>query len=457
MKQQRDIEKDLIQIFVSLQSKVTNFVIGSTARAFFTSVSATVAEVWNDLITIQRSLFWTTAKGTALDYLGQESGLTRLTATAAQTLLVFLGTFITGTSTSVAANTLNDTTKAWTVNDFINGVWILIDSANIEFTITGNTATSITVVGNPAAGTYYILPKVPAGTIVRNSISNIGFVTQWDVIVGKDNLSLGGQSTSTGLGSRTIAIAQTTGSTGVSQANTITVLSPAINGITSVTNPVPTQSRTGLDAETDDQFRDRHKNIISSLNIDTQAFYEAQSILSDANVLRTIAKKDFTTDGVKILVRSRNAVDFTAPELSAIGVDVALYSRSFETITVENMDMTDITITFRVTLKTGATLESVYVQAADVIANYLDYATWKTDKILYDAVIIEELLKINDIQDIDLVTFTLTAQKNAQPAGSGTITFIESLPRLARLSITNVADNTMIDYTLSQASIIVNA
>jgi hypothetical protein len=453
MKQQRDIEKELIQIFVTLQAKVTNFVIGSVIRSFFTAISASAAEIWNDLLTIQRTLFWTTAKGSNLDYLGQESGLTRLAATEAETIVVFSGEFITGESTSVAVNTLTDTLKTWVVDNFINGTWILMDNNFTEFVITANTVNSVTINGTPAAGTYYILPMVPANTIVRNSISNIGYVTQWDVIVGKDNLPLAGQSSSTSLGSRTIAIAEIAGSTGVSQANTITVISPAINGITGVTNPIPTQPRTGLDAETDSQYRDRKKNIISQLNIDTQAFYEAQATMSNANVLRTIAEKNFSTDGVKILVRSRNAADFTQQELDNIAGNVEIYSRSFEPVTVENMVMTDITISFIAVLKTGVTLQSAYVQAADTIANFIDYALWDYDKILTDDDVIEQLLKITDIQDIDLSSFSLTAQKDGQPAGSGSITFIKSLPRFARLAITNSTDSELLDYTVSQSAI----
>ena len=458
MKLQRDIEKDLIQLFASLQNKVTNFVIGSVARSFFTSISATVAEVWNDLTTIQRNLFWTTARGSNLDYLGNEVGLPRLGATQAESIVVFNGTFITGSSTSIATNALTDTSKTFTVNDFINGAWVLVDSALKQFDITGNTVDTVYVTANddtgyPSAGTYYVLPKVPAGTIVRNSVSNIGYVTQWDVIVGRTNLPLAGQSTSTSLGDRTIVVAEVAGSTGVAQANTITVISPAINGVASCTNPVPTQPRTGLDSETDDQYRNRRKNIISLLNIDTQAFYEAHTFQFNNNVLRSIAKKNFANDGVKLLLRSRNSGDFTAQDLLNIASDVAIYSRSFEVITAENMPMTDITISFKCSFKNTLTLAGMYVQIADAIANYIDYATWVMTDDLIDDKVIEQILKLSDIIDIDLASFSLTAQKDAQPAGSGRITFIESYPRFARLAVTNIADNTTLDYVLSQAAI----
>lgn len=59
-----------------------------------------------------------------------------------------------GASTSVALNSLTDSTKAWTADAYINHV--LIDSANTVFTITDNTATVLTVAGSPASGAYRI-------------------------------------------------------------------------------------------------------------------------------------------------------------------------------------------------------------------------------------------------------------------------------------------------------------
>lgn len=61
-----------------------------------------------------------------------------------------------GVSTSVGTNTLTDSYKAWTVNEF--ATMYLIDSAGTRFTISSNTATVITVSsGNPASGVYEIV------------------------------------------------------------------------------------------------------------------------------------------------------------------------------------------------------------------------------------------------------------------------------------------------------------
>ena len=62
----------------------------------------------------------------------------------------------TGTSTSVGAGSLTDTTKSWTVNAYAG--YVLIDSTGTWFYITSNSATVLTLMGTniPASGAYTI-------------------------------------------------------------------------------------------------------------------------------------------------------------------------------------------------------------------------------------------------------------------------------------------------------------
>ena len=74
-----------------------------------------------------------------------------------------------GVSTSVGTNTLTDSRKAWTVNEF--ATMYLIDSAGTRFTISSNTATTITVSsGNPASGVYEIVKDT--GTDITSGMSS---------------------------------------------------------------------------------------------------------------------------------------------------------------------------------------------------------------------------------------------------------------------------------------------
>ena len=74
-----------------------------------------------------------------------------------------------GVSTSVGTNTLTDSRKAWTVNEF--ATMYLIDSAGTRFTIASNTATVITVSsGNPASGAYEIVTDT--GTDITSGMAS---------------------------------------------------------------------------------------------------------------------------------------------------------------------------------------------------------------------------------------------------------------------------------------------
>jgi hypothetical protein len=71
----------------------------------------------------------------------------------------------TGTSTSVGVGTLTDATQSFVVNELTGGT--LKDSAGLYYPILSNTATVITVTGNPTAGAYraYTATTVSGGLV----------------------------------------------------------------------------------------------------------------------------------------------------------------------------------------------------------------------------------------------------------------------------------------------------
>jgi hypothetical protein len=79
-------------------------------------------------------------------------------------LLVNTGDYgLAGTGSS---NTMTDTTKAWTADQWKTS-WVVIDSLGAAFVITGNAATTLTVVGTPTTGKYVI---VPLSTTAANQV-----------------------------------------------------------------------------------------------------------------------------------------------------------------------------------------------------------------------------------------------------------------------------------------------
>lgn len=438
MKTFREIESELIERFASLQNKVTNFVLGSVIRAILTTVAGKISEVWYDLNRIRRRLFLDTAMGEHLDALVAEVGMERKGSTTTSVVLVFNGSIESGASTDVGTNYLEDNTKSWTDDQFIDGTWILKDSNGTNYTVTGNTSIRITVNGNPASGQYYVLPVVPLDTVVRSSVSGVGFELKESVIVGDDNPELIGQTLSPFLGNRGVAESLITGSGASAGAHEINVLSPSIPGVTTVTNPFPTQPRTGIEEELDEQLRRRRRNFINLLNQGTQAFYEALAVEADIRVSRAIAKKDGSTGGVKLLIATRSGSTLESSELNSIASYVSDRARAFLTVTAVNMVMTDIFVSIDAVLRPGTSLQNLYIRTADRLANFIDYGRWDINRKLVDDELLVEIRKLRAYIDIDLSTFSVIATKDGQPAGSKNITFVDSLPRLARLRINSV-------------------
>ena len=77
-----------------------------------------------------------------------------------------------GASTSVAAHTLTDSVKSWTVDEFV-GCW-LYDAVGNLYAITANSATALTIdrAAGPAAGPYSILKLVEVDTTAGMASGN---------------------------------------------------------------------------------------------------------------------------------------------------------------------------------------------------------------------------------------------------------------------------------------------
>lgn len=460
MKTQSQIEQAISQLFFSLQSKVTSYAKTSVIRAIIVSVSAVIADAWNEIVQIKRSLFWSTATGTDITNLGSEIGLSKYGAVSNSTIVVFSSaSIINSNSTSVGTNFLTDSTQTWVPNAYIG--WKLYDSAGTLFSISANTANTLTISGTPAAGLYYIFPVVPTSTGILSNISGVKYLTTSAVIVGLSNPVLLGKTASIALGNRAIATCTATGNEGKVQVNELTVFETTIPGVSAVTNPVPSQPRTSVDAESDDAFRQRASLMVASYDNGTQAFFESLAVRGNAKVLRSLAKKISLTDGVRIYVATRNGEELTDQELTDLATYIYDRSRAFDTIECQNMAMTDIFINYECALPSDVVFADYYTQVANAASDYLDYTVWNLNDIIIDDNVFEKIKGVNMNADIDLDTFSLSATKGGageggigeipagSDAGSKRITLIDSLPRFARLKIKETVTNTIIDYVLS--------
>jgi uncharacterized phage protein gp47/JayE len=461
MKTQTEIEQSISQLFFSLQDKITTYGKTSAIRALIVSVSALIADLWNEVIQTKRGLFWSTATSTYLDDRGNEIGLQKYGAVNLSVILVFSSNEVeNNTSTSVGSGSLTDSTKTWIANGFAG--WKLYDSAGTQFTIISNTPDTITVSGNPASGVYYIFPVVPINTAILSNISGIKYLTTTEVVVGLSNPSLLGKSNSIPLGNRTIATCEVAGNEGKVQANELTVFQSAIPGVTAVTNPTPSQPRTSVDVESDDAFRQRASNLIASLDIGTQAFYESLAVRGNSKVLRAVAKKIPLSNGTRIYIATRSGEELTDQELSDLSIYIYDRSRAFDVVECLNMLLTDIFINYECYLPPDVVLADYYQQVADTLAGYLDYSKWNPSDMVVDDNILVEIKSVNMNVDVHLDTFTVEASKGGFGVGgfgevgageifvgSKRITLVDSLPRFARLKIKDISTDNTVDYLLN--------
>jgi uncharacterized phage protein gp47/JayE len=447
LRSQREIEKSMQQLFVSLQDKVTTYAKGSVIRALFIAISAVLADAWNEIVQVKRKSFPDTATGTDLDARFSELGFERRGAVAVSTICVFSSNeVVKSVSTSVGTNVLNDTVQNWTVNKYAG--WKLYDGAGQKFTIASNTATQIVVTGYPVGGTYYIFPIVPANTAILSSRTGKRYLTTEEVIVGLSNPELLGQSSDVALGNRTIVTCDIAGNEGQAQTNELTLFETPIAGVSGVTNPIPTQPRTSVDEESDDAFRNRVRLYIATLNIGTQAFYESLAVRGNEKTLRSTSIKD-NSGKIIVYVATRSGELLTETELANLATYIYDRSKAFDTVECQNMVMTDIFVNYEAFLPSEINIDSYYVAIADVISNYLDYAVWKIEDKIIDDDILVKIKSVNQTIDIDLSTFTVEASKSGVFDNSKVITLNNSLPRFARLRFKDTNSNTIKDIVLS--------
>lgn len=142
---------------------------------------------------------------------------------------------------------------------------------------------------------------------------------------------------------------QTTGADTNVDANTITTINNAPVGHELVTNTFMADG--GRDDESDDILRNRIKNFVNLLSVDTIAKYEQVLIYQNQNVLRVYNGGLATTGEVLLYVSTVNGVDFSSGELSALEAALLPYmSASDQTIgvSIENMTNYYIDIDLRV-------------------------------------------------------------------------------------------------------------
>jgi uncharacterized phage protein gp47/JayE len=301
----------------------------------------------------------------------------------------------------------------------------------------GATAGSVVVVFNGPVEQF-----IPTGTQIRATIGNTIYQTMHDVTIGAKNVALNGLALSTSLSDSVVAESLLAGSQVKVPAGVMTQLVTPIAGV-SATNPAPSMG--GEDAESDDLYADRMKNIMATLNQGTQAFFEATAKEVEPTVLRALALRDTNTRGVRIVLAKDSGATYSDDALTTIASGIAAQSRGADIVTCENISFTGISVAYSTYLPSGVAVSDVFRAVADAIANYLDFRTWAWGQGVADDSLLAVIKTVANGGDIDLATFTVNGALADASVGS------ESLPRFVNLSITDTRTSTTAGNSLTQS------
>ncbi len=374
-----DIQNRIIQAIVSRTDKITYFGVGGVARAFVEAVSMAVEKMYYEMDRIERSLFFSTAVGSELDRLGGDVDMERAGAAVSGVDLLFQGT--------------------------------------------------------PAI-------LVPQGTQVRSS-SGIIFETTKAITLGRNPI-MNGLSGSLSLGDSVGAVSTTTGEDANVPAFTVTELVNPIAGVSSVTNPAPAQG--GADTESDGVYRYRLIRRISSLEKGTQAFYEAAAQEATESwtkrAIRAIAAHGDAYRTVDVKLAANTGSGFTSGELDQIASYIQDLAPIDTVIVCSNITFTGINVYAEIKLSQGYTLQEVYRDVADALANYIDFSTWQWGEDVRNEELLSIVTGIDGIRDVATSTF--------EPDGDVEVSD-QSLPKLTSLYLKDLDTGSTYGSLLSQA------
>lgn len=244
---------------------------------------------------------------------------------------------------------------------------------------------------------------ISAGTNIKSIIdSSIVYTTKVEITLGSANPNIVRPIKANSIGDIVIAESVATGSQTSVDVNELTVIDPEIAGVT-VTNLVPSSG--GKDIESDDEYRERIKNIIDSLAQGTQAFYEALAMKADSTVMKAKAIKS-QYGGVDVYLVKNSLGDYDNSELSTIASYIYDYQKAFQNISCKNAIRRSIEVRGKFLIKSGYTNDQVFSAIASKIASYIS-GIFKFTTTVKFIDLVNEIAEAEGLTSIDLSNFYL--------------------------------------------------
>lgn len=211
--------------------------------------------------------------------------------------------------------------------------------------------------------------EVPAGTVVKSNLTGVLYETKSTIILRTNNPTIQRPIWSRSIGDVVIAESLEEGSISRVDTGELTQFQAPIAGVT-VKNQVA--SIGGLDAETDEQLRERIINRISLLNQGTQFFYETLVKEIEPSVYKTFATFNPLNMGSKLYLIKNSFAVYTQLELDAIAADVYEKQRALSPVTCHNAGILSVEVTFEYFRNPDITQATIFSNIAQGIADLVD-------------------------------------------------------------------------------------
>lgn len=409
-------------------------------RAFLYAVAAEIQHLYYRLFKVEQHLDPLSATATDLDNYGQGRGLTRRGASYASAL-------VTLEANAVIAGTGKVTTTGTTVTGIGSAFSTQIKAGDILIVGTINSTNRGTVLTDPITNaTGPIIVDAPLGDLTTQNywiqkaeiliratptplqLSTFGGLTFQAV----EDVTLRPTS-STGTTLRGVVQVRSLG-TGASQnvsPNSIrNIVNPDVIPLVTAqaTNPAPSQG--GADQEPDAVYRSRILTLYAGLNQGTAAFYEAQVRAINPQVVRLFLARGPGLNEVLVYCLTADGSPLTTAEKATLLEGLAAVVPVQTNVTIRDMLLQEINVSFTTSLSGGATVTSVATELAESYRQLLDWSTWP----FATAVQADDLLRIasatTGVNSLNLSTFTPSADVEMPPA---------TLPRVGTITVQDAA------------------
>lgn len=404
-------------------------------RAFLYAVASEIQHLYYKLFKVEQRLDVLSATDTALDNYGQGRGLTRLGASYSSALVTLeASAIIAGTGqVTTTGTTVTGVGAAFNTQIVAGDVLIVgtINSTNRGTVLTTPITTANgpiivdTPLGDLTTQNYWIqkasitVPVAPT-PLQLSTFGGLTFQAVEDVTLRP--------TSSLGTTLRGIVQVRSLG-TGFAQnvaANSIrNIVNPAVIPLVTAQATNPAASQGGADQESDPVFRSRIMTLYAGLNQGTAAFYEAQVRTINPSVVRIFLARGPSLNEVLVYCLTSDGSALDPSEKLDLQEGLAAVVPVQTRVTIRDMLLQPIDVSFTTSLSGGATVTSVADELANSYRQLLDWSTWPYNT----AVQADDLLRIasatNGVNSLNLSTFS-PLQDVEMPAATlprvGTIT-----------------------------------